>query len=278
MNKLTFGRVGILTGLVVFGLGTASETQAQRHGRSVDADREGPRGGSVSVDGSGYGRYRSGSVDVDGANGGSYDASGTRFGRFGTGSASAEGPNGGTYDASGTRAGRFGTGSVDANGANGGSVDASAQRWGPYRSTSVDATSVNGNSVNVNNSVRVNDSVHINNVEFNGYRSGYVYRGGSYVAVATPVGAYYAAPIGAYAGWQIMTEPYYVTYPVYATYPVETAVQVQLEKQGYYDGDIDGQIDADTQQAISKYQAANGLQVTGTINKALLVSLGIQSA
>lgn len=65
MNKLTIGRFGILAGWVLAGFGFATDAEAQRHGRSVDADRSGPRGGSVSVDGEGYGRFRSGSVDVD---------------------------------------------------------------------------------------------------------------------------------------------------------------------------------------------------------------------
>lgn len=217
------------------------DSHAQRGGRSFSADREGARGGSVDVEGQGYGRYRSGSVSAEGPNGGTYDASGTQVGRFKSGSASATGPNGGTYDASATQAGRYRQGSVSAEGPNGGTYNASASG-------------------------------------FTGYRSGYVYTGGAYRPANVTVNSLYVAPIGAYAGWSVMAQPYYVTYPVYATYPVETAVQVELQRRNYYKGAIDGQIGPGTQNAISRYQADNGLQVTGTINKALLVSLGITQA
>lgn len=181
------------------------------------------------------GRYRSGSVSAEGPNGGTYDASGTRVGRYGTGSVSAEGPNGGSYDASGTRAGRYSTGGVNAEGPNGGTASAS---W-------------------------------------SGYRSGYVYTGGVYRQANVVVNRAYVAPVGVYAGWTIVTQPYYVAYPAYATYPVEISVQVQLQRLGYYGGPIDGDIGAQTQKAIAKYQADNGLPPTGQINQALLKSLKI---
>jgi hypothetical protein len=151
---------------------------------------------------------------------------------------SAEGPNGATYDASGTRVGRYGTGSVSAEGPNGGTVNRSATTW-------------------------------------TGYRSGYVYTGGVYRPANIVVNAAYVAPIGIYAGWQILTRPYYVTYPAYATYPVEVAVQVELQRQGYYGGPIDGNIGPATQKAIAKYQSDNDLPATGQINQALLKSLKI---
>lgn len=174
----------------------------------------------------------------EGRNGGSISAEGTRVGRFGSGSVSAEGPNGGTYDASGTRVGRVSTGSVNAEGPNGGTVNRSATSW-------------------------------------NGYRSGYVYRGGVYKPANVVVNTAYIAPIGIYAGWSVMARPYYVSYPVYATYPVEVSVQVELQRQGYYNGPIDGDIGPQTQKSIAKYQSQNGLPPTGQINEALLKSLKI---
>lgn len=200
--------------------------------------REGPRGGSVEAQGVRVGRAGAGSVSAEGPNGGTYDASGARVGRFGAGSASATGPNGGTYDASAARAGRYGTASVNATGPNGGTVNKSATTW-------------------------------------NGYRAGYVYTGGVYRPANVVVNTAYVAPIGAYAGWSIMTKPYYVTYPTYATYPVEVAVQVELQRLGYYNGPIDGSVGPQTQKAIAKYQSLNGLPATGTINQALLKSLSI---
>ena len=179
-----------------------------------------------------------GSVDYEGPRGGSIDASGGHVGRFGAGSVSAEGPNGGTYDASGARAGRYRTGSATATGPNGGSVSASGSAW-------------------------------------TGYRTGYVYRGGVYQSANVVVNKAYVAPVGAYAGWSVVALPAFVAYPQFATYPVEVAVQAQLKKLGYYGGEVDGVVGPGTQKAIAKYQAAEGLAVTGTITPALLKSLGI---
>jgi len=181
---------------------------------------------------------RRGGASFEGARGGSISAEGESYGRYRSGSVQAEGPRGGTYDASGTQVGRYGAGSVSATGADGRSYSASGE-------------------------------------SFSGYRSGYVYSGGVYRPASVTANALYVAPVGVYAGLNVYTQPYYVTYPVYATYPVETAVQVQLARQGFYTSDIDGIVDKATSKAISKYQAANGLAITGTINKALLVSLGV---
>jgi hypothetical protein len=189
---------------------------------------------------SAFARPRAGGFNVsrEGRNGGSVEAEGMQVGRYRSGSVSAEGPKGGTYDASGTRVGRFGTGSVDARGPNGGTVNRSATTW-------------------------------------NGYRNGYVYRGGGYHPANVVVNAAYLAPIGIYAGWSVIARPYYITYPVYATYPVQVSVQVELQRQGYYGGPIDGNIGPQTQKAIAKYQSQNGLPANGQINEALLKSLHI---
>ena len=200
--------------------------------------REGPNGGSIDAQGVRAGRFSAGSVDATGPNGGTYDAQGARFGRYGAGSASATGPNGGTYDAQGYRAGRYSQGSVTATGPNGGTYSASGATW-------------------------------------RGYQSGYVYRNGAYYSANLVINKPYIAPIGVFAGWTVITQPYYLAYPVYATYPVEVAVQVQLQRMGYYGGAIDGQIGPATQAAIAKFQSQNGIAVTGTITQALLRSLHI---
>jgi len=210
-------------------------------GGSFNRSAEGPRGGSVEAQGESYGRYRSGSVEATGPDGGTYNASGTSVGRFGTGSRSATGPNGGTYDASATRVGPYGVRNVNAQGANGGSYSSTTER-------------------------------------FTGYRPNTVYVNGGYRPATIEVNSFYAAPLGAYAGWNILTQPYYIAYPVYATYPVQTAVQVELTREGYYNGSIDGSVGPATTAAIRKYQVANDLVATGTINQALLVSLGIQQS
>ena len=109
-----------------------------------------------------------------------------------------------------------------------------------------------------------------------GYRAGYVWQNGGYVAVDCDPFVPYAAPFGVWAGWNVVTQPDYVQYPVYATYPVETAVEVALQKLGLYTGPIDGNA-ASCAGAIEQYQMQNGLPVTGTISPELLTALGIQA-
>jgi len=53
------------------------------------------------------------------------------------------------------------------------------------------------------------------------------------------------------------------------------AVQDALAQRGYYSGAIDGQIGPESSRAIARYQADNGLAVTGNITQSLLQSLGI---
>lgn len=64
------------------------------------------------------------------------------------------------------------------------------------------------------------------------------------------------------------------------TYPpaqsVEAAVQTVLAKQGYYQGPIDGTVGPATSRAIRNYQRDHRLTATGTINPALLASMGGQ--
>lgn len=110
-----------------------------------------------------------------------------------------------------------------------------------------------------------------------GYRAGYVWRNGDYVAVSCDPFVPYAAPFGVWAGWSIVTQPEYVEYPVYASYPIETAVEVALQKLGLYSGPIDGQA-ASCAAAIEQYQMNNGMNVTGTISPELLTALGIQAS
>jgi len=109
-----------------------------------------------------------------------------------------------------------------------------------------------------------------------GYRAGYIWQNGDYVAVNCDPFVPYAAPFGAWAGWNVVTQPEYVQYPVYATYPVETAVEVALQKLGLYTGPIDGNATS-CAGAIEQYQMQNGMPVTGTISPELLTALGIQA-
>jgi hypothetical protein len=110
-----------------------------------------------------------------------------------------------------------------------------------------------------------------------GYRAGYVWRDGGYVAVDCSPWVPYAAPFGMWAGWSVITQPDYIQYPVYATYPVETAVQVALQNLGLYSGLIDGNA-ASCSEAIKQFQEQHNLPVTGTIDPTLLSALGVQAS
>ncbi len=107
-----------------------------------------------------------------------------------------------------------------------------------------------------------------------GFRSGYIWRGGAYVPVDIQPLVNYEVPFGTFAGWNIVNQPTFIEYPCYATYPVETAVQVQLTSLGFYEGPIDGLLTS-VAAAISSYQQANNLEVTGTISPSLLDALSI---
>lgn len=192
--------------------------------------------------------YRAGSRTYEGDRGGSVTASGASAGRFSAGSVSATGPRGATYDAGAASNGRTTVAGRTATGPDGNTYSAAGVSSNGYRA---------------------------GGATYNGYRSGYVYTGGVYRPATVTVNSVYIAPMGACAGWGVIARPYYISYPVYATYPVEVSVQVELIRRKYYFGTVDGQVGPGTRQAISQYQAANGLQVTGTINHALVVSLGI---
>ena len=52
-------------------------------------------------------------------------------------------------------------------------------------------------------------------------------------------------------------------------------VQQQLQRDGYYDGPIDGVLGPQTREAIAAFQADNGLSVTSVIDQPTLATLGI---
>ena len=51
--------------------------------------------------------------------------------------------------------------------------------------------------------------------------------------------------------------------------------QAILKQRGFYNGEQTGKLDTDTRAGLRKYQQAEGLKVTGTLNKATLVKMGI---
>src|SRR5438034_11682173 len=55
-------------------------------------------------------------------------------------------------------------------------------------------------------------------------------------------------------------------------------VQQALKNQGFYYGEISGQMSSDLTAAIRRYQIRSGLQVNGQLNSETLQSLGINSS
>lgn len=51
--------------------------------------------------------------------------------------------------------------------------------------------------------------------------------------------------------------------------------QALLKQRGFYSGEQIGKLDTDTRAGLRKYQQAEGLKVTGTLNKVTLVKMGI---
>src|SRR5205823_8568651 len=56
------------------------------------------------------------------------------------------------------------------------------------------------------------------------------------------------------------------------------SVQQALKDEGFYYGDVSGEMNANLTAAIRRYQIRNGLQVTGELNDETLQSLGLQSS
>src|SRR5438552_17031132 len=56
------------------------------------------------------------------------------------------------------------------------------------------------------------------------------------------------------------------------------SVQQALKDQGFYYGEVTGEMNANLTAAIRRYQIRNGLQVNGELNNETLQSLGIKSS
>jgi putative peptidoglycan binding protein len=69
-------------------------------------------------------------------------------------------------------------------------------------------------------------------------------------------------------------EPIY-GYNNYDPGQVISNVQIQLQNEGYYDGEVDGQIGPMTREALARYQADHGLYVTRAIDEPTLEALGL---
>ena len=94
-------------------------------------------------------------------------------------------------------------------------------------------------------------------------------------------------------GWYYWDDGYWYPawgYDPYAYYPYDgpiygyndlapdqviSSVQAQLQRDGYYQGPIDGQLGPMTRQAIAAFQADHGLAITSTVDEPTLESLGL---
>lgn len=54
------------------------------------------------------------------------------------------------------------------------------------------------------------------------------------------------------------------------------SAQKTLKTAGFYDGEETGKLDDATREGLKKYQAANGIKVTGTLNQITLEKMGIE--
>ncbi|HEX8070349.1 MAG TPA: peptidoglycan-binding domain-containing protein [Pyrinomonadaceae bacterium] len=64
--------------------------------------------------------------------------------------------------------------------------------------------------------------------------------------------------------------------PFRATKDQITQAQNLLKQRGFYAGDADGKLNPDTRAGLKKYQEAEGLKVTGTLNAGTLQKMSIQ--
>ncbi len=51
--------------------------------------------------------------------------------------------------------------------------------------------------------------------------------------------------------------------------------QTILKQRGFYGGEATGKLDADTRAGLKKFQEAEGIKATGTLNRATLEKLGV---
>ena len=86
---------------------------------------------------------------------------------------------------------------------------------------------------------------------------------------------YYAYDSTPYVERRVYVEPAPRYESTGVDYETRVAIQEELYRAGYYDGDIDGVIGPGTRRAIAEFQRDNSLSPTGLINSALLEALDL---
>lgn len=78
-------------------------------------------------------------------------------------------------------------------------------------------------------------------------------------------------------GQSSATKPARKRGPVFrATKDQVKQAQAMLKTRGFYSGEQNGKLDDDTRAGLKKYQEAEALKVTGTLNKVTLVKMGLE--
>jgi hypothetical protein len=145
-------------------------------------------------------------------------------------------------------------------------------------------------AVTFNQNYRINNSEHWQGPQYAAFRSYHPERHDQgwyrshYSRIELIGGGYYYWNSGYwYPAWGYNPSASYYVYngPIYtgsaAEPPDQVIADVQsiLQQQGYYKGDVDGLLGPLTRQALTDYQAANGLYTTAAIDQPTLDSLGI---
>ena len=110
------------------------------------------------------------------------------------------------------------------------------------------------------------------------YASGYPYDSGDYPYDYSGYPYDYSNgynPYDYYQGYND-SDSAYAAPNQYTSNPTVSAVQSELAKLGYYNGEIDGTLGDQTEAALARYQEDRDLSVTGTVDAPTLQSLGIR--
>jgi peptidoglycan hydrolase-like protein with peptidoglycan-binding domain len=100
------------------------------------------------------------------------------------------------------------------------------------------------------------------------------------LAVSQTVGVAYAQCPGepaAPAAYDPVADMKY-TFQIGAPDPILREAQIALQQQGYYTGPIDGVISPAVRSAVWRFQRANGLDHTGSLDRFTIIALGVGGA
>lgn len=95
--------------------------------------------------------------------------------------------------------------------------------------------------------------------------------------ILSPAAAAAQSSVTSTTGQSSATKPASKRGPVFrATKDQIKQAQAMLKTRGFYSGEQTGKLDVDTRAGLKKYQEAEALKVTGTLNKVTLVKMGLE--